>query len=109
VYALSILAWLFETGMYLLIALGFNIVLPFPAFLVACAFANLVTIAPSTPGYVGVFDAPVVYVLTYFGIEQNLATSYTLVLHAALYLPVTFLGFFYLWRAGMSVTQMTRA
>jgi uncharacterized protein (TIRG00374 family) len=109
VYALSILAWLFETGMYLVIALGFNIVLPFPAFLVACAFANLVTIAPSTPGYVGVFDAPVVYVLTYFGIEQNLATSYTLVLHAALYLPVTFLGFFYLWRAGMSVTQMTRA
>jgi len=109
VYALSILAWLFETGMYLVIALGFNIVLPFPVFLVACAFANLVTIAPSTPGYVGVFDAPVVYVLTYFGIEQNLATSYTLVLHAALYLPVTFLGFFYLWRAGMSVTQMTRA
>jgi glycosyltransferase 2 family protein len=109
VYALSILAWLFETGMYLVIALGFNIALPFPVFLVACAFANLVTIAPSTPGYVGVFDAPVIYVLTNFGIEPNLATSYTLVLHAALILPVTLLGFFYVWRAGLSLTQMTRA
>ena len=78
-------------------------------FLVACAFANLVTIAPSTPGYVGVFDAPVIYVLTNFGVEPNLATSYTLVLHAALILPVTLLGFFYVWRAGLSLTQMTRA
>ncbi|MEW5720074.1 MAG: lysylphosphatidylglycerol synthase transmembrane domain-containing protein [Chloroflexota bacterium] len=109
VYALSILAWWFETAMYVVIAWGFDIVLPFPVFLVACAFANLVTIAPSTPGYVGVFDAPVVYVLTTFGIEPNLATSYTLVLHAALILPVTLLGIFYVWRAGLSLTQMTRA
>ncbi len=109
VYALSILAWLFETGMYVVIAWGFDIVLPLPVFLVACAFANLVTIAPSTPGYVGVFDAPVIYVLTTFGIEPNLATSYTLVLHAALILPVTLLGIFYVWRAGLSLTQMTRA
>ena len=109
VFALSILAWLFETGMYVVLAWGFNIFLPLPVFLVACAFANLVTIAPSTPGYVGVFDAPIVYVLTLFGVELNLATSYTLVLHAALIVPVTLLGFFYLWRAGLSLTQMTRA
>jgi uncharacterized protein (TIRG00374 family) len=109
VYALSVLAWLCETGMYIVIARGFNIALPFAVFLLACAFANLVTIAPSTPGYVGVFDAPVVYTLTLFQVEQNLATSYTLVLHAALYLPVTLLGFYYLWRAGLSLSQMTRA
>ena len=109
VFALSLLAWSFETAMYVVIALGFNIVLPFPVFLLACAFANLVTIAPSTPGYVGVFDAPIVYTLTLFGIDQNLATSYTLVLHATLVLPVTLLGFYYLGRAGLSLSQMTRA
>ena len=107
-FALSILAWLCETGMYALIALGFNIALPFPVFVLAAAFANLVTIAPSTPGYVGVFDAPIVYVLTAFGVNQNLATSYTLVLHAALYLPVTLLGLYYAWRAGVSLTQISR-
>ncbi len=109
VYALSLVAWLCETGMYVLIALGFGISLPFAVFLLAAAFANLVTIAPSTPGYVGVFDAPVVYTLTLFGINQNLATSYTLVLHAALYLPVTLLGFYYLWRTGLSLGQMAQA
>ena len=108
VCALSIMAWLFETAMYVVIAWGFGITLSFPVFLLACAFANLVTIAPSTPGYVGVFDAPIVYVLTAFGVEQNLATSYTLVLHATLFLPVTLLGLYYLWRAGLSLSQMTR-
>ncbi len=108
VYALSVIAWLCETGMYVLIALGFGITLPFTVFLLAAAFANLVTIAPSTPGYVGVFDAPIVYTLTLFGVNQNLATSYTLVLHAALYLPVTLLGFYYLWRGGLSLGQMTQ-
>ncbi len=108
VFALSILAWLFETAMYTVVAMGFNVNVPFAVFMLACAFANLITIAPSTPGYVGVFDAPIVYVLTSFGVEQNLATSYTLVLHAALIVPVTLLGFYYLWRAGLTLAQMTR-
>lgn len=108
VFALSIAAWLCETTMYVLIAMGFSIVLPFAVFLFATAFANLVTIAPSTPGYVGVFDAPIVLTLTRFGIDRDLATSYTLILHAALILPVTVLGFYYLWRAGMSLAQMTK-
>jgi glycosyltransferase 2 family protein len=105
-YALSILAWLCETGMYALIAVGFKISLPFAVYVLAAAFANLVTIAPSTPGYVGVFDAPIVITLVQFGVDQSLATSYTLILHAALYLPVTLLGIYYAWRAGISLTQV---
>lgn len=109
VYALSILAWLFETGMYVVIAWGFQISASLPVFLVACAIANLATLLPSTPGYIGVFHAAVISVLTQFGVEPNLATSYTFVLHAALIIPITLWGFFYVWRAGMSLTQMTRA
>lgn len=108
VFALSLIVWLFECGMYVVIAFGFNLHLPFAVFLVATALANLVTIAPSTPGYVGVFDAPIVYILTTFGVNPNVATSYTLVLHAALYLPVTLLGLYYLWRAGLSLAQITQ-
>ncbi len=108
VYALSIIAWLCETGVFVLIALAFGIVLPFAVFLLAVAFSNLVTAAPSTPGYVGVFDAPIVYILTLFGVNQNLAASYTLVVHVVLYLPITLLGFYYLWRTGLSLGQLTQ-
>lgn len=108
VYALSILAWLFETGMYVVMSWGFGITVALPVFLVACAIANLATLLPSTPGYIGVFHAAVISVLTQFGVESNLATSYTFVLHAALIIPVTLWGFFYLWRTGLSLSQVTR-
>ena len=108
VLSLSIFAWLCETGMYAVLAQGFGLTLRFAIYLLSAAFANLVTIAPSTPGYVGVFDAPIVYVVTNVGgIEPNLATSYTLVLHAALILPVTILGLYFAGRAGLSLSQMS--
>lgn len=110
VFGLSIVAWLCETGMYAVLAQGFGLTVRFAVYLLAAAFANLVTIAPSTPGYVGVFDAPIVYVLTSIGkIEPNLATSYTIVLHAALIVPITLLGLFYAGRKGLSLTEMADA
>ncbi len=112
----SVAAWLFEAGMYLALAFGFGIpqalniglVKSYAVFVLSTASANLVTIAPSTPGYVGVFDAPVKYVLTLFGVDPNVATSYTIVLHLALIIPVTLLGIFYAWRAGLSLGTLSR-
>jgi uncharacterized protein (TIRG00374 family) len=104
----SLLAWLFEAGMYAVLALGFGIVLPFPVFVLATAVANLVTIVPSTPGYVGVFDVPVKSILTLFGVDASLAASYTLLLHAALIVPVVLLGLGLTWRLGLSLGQLQK-
>jgi glycosyltransferase 2 family protein len=110
----SLIAWLLEATMYFLIAQGFSSILqqqgiaepPLYAFLLTCAVANLVTIIPSTPGYVGPFDYAVKLVLSapapLFALPLNWVLSYTLVLHAALYFPITFVGLFFLWRAGIS-------
>jgi hypothetical protein len=103
VFALSIVIWLFEASMYYIIMLGFDFRQPFYVLLLATAAANLFTIAPSTPGYVGVFDFPVRATLTAFGVAESVAISYTLVLHAALWVPVTLLGVFFLWREGLSL------
>jgi uncharacterized protein (TIRG00374 family) len=115
-FLLSVLAWFFEAGMYAVLAAGFGIlqglklgaVASFFVFVLATAVANLFTIVPSTPGYVGVFDAPVKYVLTLFSVDPNLATGYTLVLHAALVLPIVVLGLFLTARTGLSFGQLTR-
>ena len=48
------------------------------------------------------FDAPGIEVLEQFGVDRALATSYTLVLHAALLLPITLLGFYYMGRESVS-------
>jgi uncharacterized protein (TIRG00374 family) len=104
----SMLAWLFEAGMYAVLALGFGIILPFPVFVLATAVANLVTIVPSTPGYVGVFDVPVKSILTLFGVDASVAASYTLLLHAALIVPVVLLGLGLTWRLGLSLGQLQK-
>ena len=38
-----------------------------------------------------------------------MATAYTLVLHAALWLPITLLGFFYMIREGLRWSDLTQA
>jgi hypothetical protein len=59
---------------------------------------NLATTLPSAPGYVGTFDAPGIAVLVAYGIPGEVAAGYTLVLHAALWLPITLLGAYYYLR-----------
>ena len=43
--------------MYLIVALGFGLRLGFPSFMLTTAVANLVSMVPAAPGYVGTFDA----------------------------------------------------
>ena len=54
------------------------------------------------PGYVGTFDAPGIAVLTAYGVDRAIATSYTLVLHVALWLPITLVGAYFMAREGLS-------
>lgn len=103
VLAFSILGWLPEVGMYALIGQGFGLNKPFSAFMLATAAGNLGAMVPSTPGYVGVFDAPAKYALVLAGVGNDIAASYVLVVHAALIMPVVLLGLYYVWQEGASL------
>lgn len=106
---LSIVAWCFEAGMYLMLMFSFPFAASFLAAVLGTAVANLGTMVPSSPGYVGTFDLPLSSVLIgTFQIEPSLATSYTLLVHAALLLPITLLGLIFLWREGLSLRRIGR-
>jgi hypothetical protein len=62
---------------------------------------NLATTIPSAPGYIGTFDAPGIAVLQAYGVEKAVAAAYTLVLHAALWFPITVVGMYYLAKEGI--------
>jgi len=62
---------------------------------------NLATTIPSAPGYVGTFDTPGIAVLSAYGVNPAVAAGYTLTLHAALWLPITLLGAYYMTRMGL--------
>ncbi len=108
VFGLSIVAWLCEAAMYWMVALAFTgLNLSWQAILMTLAVANLFTLVPSTPGYVGPFDFAANNVLVgIFLVRSELAASYVILLHAALYFPVTLWGLFYWVREHFSFKEV---
>jgi len=93
----SVLAWLCEAGMYWVIAraLGtdFAAVLGVAETLLTTGVANLATLIPSSPGYVGPFEAGVLLVVNgALGVQRELALTYAILVHAALFFPITIIG-----------------
>jgi uncharacterized membrane protein YbhN (UPF0104 family) len=88
---------------------AFDFRVSFFVLMLMTAVVNLATTLPSSPGYVGTFDTPGIKTLKAYGVAEPLAASYTLVLHAALWLPITLLGVFYLYRQGLGWRDFSRA
>ncbi|MCO5184104.1 MAG: flippase-like domain-containing protein [Anaerolineae bacterium] len=109
IFFTSVLIWLLETVKYWFVMQAFNMELSFFALMLMNGIVNLATTLPSAPGYVGTFDEPGIRVLTLYGVKANLAAAYTLVLHAALWLPITLLGFYYMIREGLSWSDFGKA
>ena len=98
----SIVIWLLETVKYWYLMHAFPFEISFFALMLMNGVVNLATTLPSAPGYIGTFDAPGIAVLVAYGVDHAVATAYTLVLHAALWLPITLLGLYYMVREGIS-------
>jgi uncharacterized protein (TIRG00374 family) len=108
-FVTSIVIWLAETVKYWFVMHAFDFSVPFWVLMLMNGIVNLATTIPSSPGYVGTFDAPGIEILSIFGVGRTLAASYTLVLHAALWLPITLLGFWYMARESVSWRDFTQA
>jgi glycosyltransferase 2 family protein len=114
VAAYSVIAWSFEASTYWMIARGFGdplaAALTPAAALLTTGVANLATLIPSSPGYVGPFETGVKWVVEgALGVNGSLALSYAILVHATLFFPVTVLGLFVLWRERISLGQLREA
>lgn len=101
VFLTSVVIWLLETIKYWFVMHAFGFSVSFFALMLMNGVVNLATTIPSAPGYVGTFDLPGIAVLQAYGIPKETATSYTFVLHFALWFPVTALGLYYMGKEGI--------
>ena len=108
VFFTSVIIWLLETGKYWFVMHAFDFNVSFFALMLMNGIVNLATTIPSAPGYIGTFDAPGIAVLTAYGVEHSVAAGYTLVLHVALWLPITLLGAYYLAHEGIRWSDSLR-
>ena len=76
-------------------------------------FTNSITAlgvaVPSSPGFVGTFQALVVKSLEVFEIDRTVAFTYSLGFHAVNYAAVTLVGFFCFFREGFSWKELERS
>jgi uncharacterized protein (TIRG00374 family) len=98
VFFTTIVIWLLETGKYWFVMHAFDFSVSFFALMLMNGIVNLATTLPSAPGYIGTFDAPGIAVLVAYGVPQAMAAAYTLVLHTALWVPITLVGAFFYFR-----------
>jgi uncharacterized protein (TIRG00374 family) len=108
VFFTSVIIWLLETGKYWFVMHAFDFNVSFFALMLMNGIVNLATTIPSAPGYVGTFDAPGIAVLTAYGVDQATAAGYTLVLHVALWFPITLLGAYFMAREGIKWSDNLR-
>lgn len=109
IFLTSVVIWLLETVKYWFVMHAFDFTVSFFALMLMNGVVNLATTLPSAPGYIGTFDGPGIAVLSLYGVDPATATAYTLTLHAALWLPITLLGIYYMLRTEMGWADIGRA
>jgi glycosyltransferase 2 family protein len=90
--SVTVVVWLLEGSIYWLVGDSLHLgITPIEAlFLVV--LTSFVLIIPSAPGYVGTYEAAVVFGLHAIGIEGGQAVAYALLMRFVLYVPITFVG-----------------
>ncbi len=63
---------------------------------------------PSTPGYAGAFELPIIAVLALYGIPRSQALAYALTYHITTFIPITLLGAWSIFRTGLGLAALRR-
>ncbi len=106
ILALSFVIWGLEGGMYWYGFYAFGIDGSLYQALFVLGIVNLGVLLPSSPGFVGVFEAFCVNSLAVIHVDRAVGLAYGVVLHLLQYIPVTIIGFIYIYRYGIKVRQV---
>lgn len=109
ILVLSLVMWLTVALSMDLGLKAFSLDVPVHASLVLLVVVSLALMIPSGPGFAGTFEAAVIGTLILMGIDKELAASYAIMYHATQFIPITLLGFFYLWKTKMTLGSFTRS
>ena len=89
---LSVIAWAFEGGVYLIAARALELPGGATVAIFALAVATLSTLLPSSPGYVGTFHFFCMQAAMIFGASDAGAAAFAVLAHLMLWLPTTLAG-----------------
>ncbi len=106
VMVLSLLLWCINALSFGLCFVAFNLDVPWHAAFVLQSLINFGLVIPSTPGFVGVFEAITRAALGIYGIAPGPAVSYAVAYHFCTYIPITLIGLWSLTRARFRMSEI---
>ena len=109
VLAWTIAHWLCNALAFWLAFRAFDIALPFSAALFLQGLIAVAVAAPQAPGFFGVFELSGQIGLGLYGVPHDTAVTWAISYHALTYIPITLMGAWYFFRAGMSMGELERA
>ena len=97
VLILSLFIWIVECIVFYIAFFAFEIG-NFPIYesLLTLSVVNFGILIPSSPAYIGVFQAMIILALMLFSIDENTALSLGILIHSCQFFPVTILGVYFL-------------
>jgi len=104
----SVILWTVNAASFWALLPAFGLQADFGAALVVQGTVVFGVAVPSSPGYVGVFEAAIVLALALYGVPQDQALAYALTYHAATFLPIILLGAFSLARTSLGWRDLRR-
>jgi len=103
---LSFAAWAAVIGESWAIRMAVQADVPLTGMVFAVVLTSLGMVAPSSPGYIGVFHFLVIEALRPFGVPETTAMSIALIWHAVNYIMLSLTGMIMMWVHGTSIGQV---
>ena len=105
----SLVQWIINAAAFAICFRAFGLAVPPEAALLLQGIIGFGVAIPSTPSFLGVFEAATLVTLQLYGVDSNLAVSYALTYHVTTFLPITLLGLWSLSRLHIRLRELSRA
>lgn len=104
----AFMQWLsMSLALYLVIlGLGIKINLLYVPFV--CSLLNMGLTIPSSPGYIGMYQFLLIYLLSIFYVPKNEGFAVSVIYHALWYIPYSIMGFVFLLKEHIKIREIKR-
>jgi hypothetical protein len=110
-FACTVFRWAIEACIYLSViyAMGLQAMVPLSGALFVMVAVNIACMVPQAPGFVGSVQFACIEALAVFGVSRETAAAYSLLVHAAFFFPITFVGIVCLVRSRFTFAEIRRS
>jgi len=105
----SLVLWIKNAAAFAICFRAFGLDVPLEAALLLQGIIGFGVAVPSTPSFIGVFEAATLLTLQLYGVNSSLAVSYALTYHLTTFLPITLLGLWSLSRLHIRLRDLNTA